>query len=63
MCDSLELLLLAILAPAIHCLWHLSSWEEAFITTVSVHNIALGIYIMMYFVHGLEDSYYSVKQR
>lgn len=34
MCDSLELLLLSILAPTIHCLWHLSSWEEAFITTV-----------------------------
>ena len=36
MCDSLELLLLAVLAPTIHCLWHLSSWEEAFITTVSI---------------------------
>ena len=36
MCDSLELLLLSVLAPTIHCLWHLSSWEEAFITTVSV---------------------------
>ena len=36
MCDALELLLLSILAPTIHCLWHLSSWEEAFITTVSV---------------------------
>ena len=43
MCDSLELLLLAIMAPAIHCLWHLSSWEEAFITTVSVDSIVLGI--------------------
>lgn len=55
MCDSLELLLLAIMAPAIHCLWHLSSLEEAFITTVSVHNIVLGIHIT-YFVHGLEGS-------
>ena len=36
MCDSLELLLLSVLAPTIHCIWHLSSWEEAFITTVSV---------------------------
>ncbi|CAH3025025.1 unnamed protein product [Porites evermanni] len=42
MCDSLELLLLSILAPTIHCLWHLSSWEEAFITTVVFLGMAVG---------------------
>lgn len=42
MCDSMELLLLAILAPTIHCLWHLSSWEEAFITTIVFVGMAVG---------------------
>lgn len=42
MCDSLELLLLSILAPTIHCLWHLSSWEEALITTIVFVGMAVG---------------------
>lgn len=42
MCDSLELLLLAILAPTIHCLWHLTSWETAFITTIVFVGMAVG---------------------
>ncbi|KAL9981716.1 hypothetical protein ACROYT_G010458 [Oculina patagonica] len=42
MCDSLELLLLSVLAPTIHCLWHLSSWEEAFITTIVFLGMAVG---------------------
>ncbi|KAK2574408.1 Synaptic vesicle 2-related protein [Acropora cervicornis] len=42
MCDSLELLLLSILAPTIHCLWHLSSWEEALITTIVFVGMAAG---------------------
>lgn len=42
MCDSLELLLLSVLAPTIHCLWHLSSWEEAFITTTVFVGMAVG---------------------
>ncbi|RMX51666.1 hypothetical protein pdam_00008134 [Pocillopora damicornis] len=42
MCDSLELLLLAVLSPTIHCLWHLSSWEEAFITTIVFVGMSVG---------------------
>lgn len=42
MCDSLELLLISILAPTIQCLWHLSSWEEAFISTIVFVGMAAG---------------------
>ncbi|XP_038059039.1 synaptic vesicle 2-related protein-like isoform X2 [Patiria miniata] len=34
MADAFEIMLLSILAPALLCRWHLSRWEEAFITTV-----------------------------
>ncbi|XP_022095765.1 synaptic vesicle 2-related protein-like isoform X2 [Acanthaster planci] len=34
MADAFEIMLLSILAPDLLCRWHLSRWEEAFITTV-----------------------------
>ena len=33
--DSLEVMLLSVLSPKVKCLWHLSSGEEAAITSVS----------------------------
>lgn len=36
--DSLEMMLLSILAPTIRCIWHLPSWKEALVTTVRFTN-------------------------
>ncbi|MPC95490.1 Synaptic vesicle 2-related protein [Portunus trituberculatus] len=33
MADSMEMMILAILGPALHCDWHLSEWRQAFLTT------------------------------
>lgn len=35
MADAMEMMILAILSPALHCEWRLDGWQEAFITTVS----------------------------
>ena len=32
------MMLLSILAPTIRCIWHLPSWKEALVTTVSIDN-------------------------
>ncbi|GFN92729.1 synaptic vesicle 2-related protein [Plakobranchus ocellatus] len=34
MADAMEMMILAILSPALHCEWRLEGWQEAFITTV-----------------------------
>ncbi|CAH1801775.1 unnamed protein product [Owenia fusiformis] len=34
MADSMEMMILSILSPALHCAWGLSSWQQALITTV-----------------------------
>ena len=34
MADSMEMMLLSILGPALLCEWSLKSWEKALITTV-----------------------------
>ncbi|XP_072163901.1 synaptic vesicle 2-related protein-like [Diadema setosum] len=34
MADAMEMMILSILSPILRCEWHLSSWEEALITTV-----------------------------
>ncbi|XP_059155982.1 synaptic vesicle 2-related protein-like [Physella acuta] len=34
MADAMEMMILAILSPALHCEWRLDGWQEAFITTV-----------------------------
>lgn len=41
MSDSLEMALLAILAPAIRCEWGLTHWHEAGLTTVNTQFITL----------------------
>ncbi|XP_046340133.2 synaptic vesicle 2-related protein-like [Haliotis rufescens] len=34
MADAMEMMILAILSPALHCEWQLQGWQEALITTV-----------------------------
>ncbi|KAK2185940.1 hypothetical protein NP493_218g02002, partial [Ridgeia piscesae] len=34
MADAMEMMILSILAPALHCDWALSSWQQAMLTTV-----------------------------
>ncbi|XP_055862961.1 synaptic vesicle 2-related protein-like isoform X2 [Biomphalaria glabrata] len=34
MADAMEMMILAILSPALHCEWRLEGWQEALITTV-----------------------------
>ncbi len=34
MADAMEMMILSILAPALHCDWLLNEWEKALITTV-----------------------------
>ena len=34
MADSMEMMILSILAPALHCSWNLSGWQQAILTTV-----------------------------
>lgn len=34
MADAMELTLLSIISPEVRCMWKLSSWQEAFITTI-----------------------------
>ena len=35
MADAMEMMILAILSPALHCEWQLEGWKQALITTVS----------------------------
>lgn len=35
MADAMEMMILSILGPQLHCEWRLPSWEVAFITSVS----------------------------
>lgn len=42
MTEALEVMLLSILAPSIRCIWHLSSWKEALITTVVFIGMMFG---------------------
>lgn len=46
--DSLEMALLAILAPAIRCYWNLTHWHEAFLTTVVFVGMFLATYLWGY---------------
>jgi len=35
MADAMEMMILSILSPALHCEWALEPWQQALITTVS----------------------------
>jgi len=36
MADSMEMTILSILSPALHCEWHISRYQQALTTTVSI---------------------------
>ena len=36
MSDSMEMMVLSILSPALSCDWGISQWEKAMMTTVSI---------------------------
>jgi hypothetical protein len=38
MADSMEMTILSILSPALHCDWHITRYQQALTTTVSVSN-------------------------
>jgi hypothetical protein len=38
MADSMEMTILSILSPALHCEWHITRYQQALTTTVSVLN-------------------------
>ncbi len=38
MADAMEMMILSILAPALHCDWLLNEWQKALITTVNHKN-------------------------
>ena len=42
MADAMEMMMLAVLAPAVQCLWSLSSYQEAMITTVVFVGMMIG---------------------
>ena len=51
--DSLEMSLIAILAPAVRCYWALSHWHEAILTTVNASNhFLLAEITLAYFLFG-----------
>lgn len=39
MADAMEMMILSILAPALHCDWLLNEWEKALITTVCFNEL------------------------
>ena len=40
--DAMEMMMLAVLAPAVQCLWSLSTYQEAMITTVVFVGMMIG---------------------
>jgi len=41
MADSMEMMILSILSPALHCDWKIDEYQQAFLTTVSfLHDSA-----------------------
>ncbi|XP_045607807.1 synaptic vesicle 2-related protein [Procambarus clarkii] len=53
MADSMEMMILAILGPALHCDWHLSEWKQAFLTTA----VFIGMMLSSAFWGNLSDKY------
>jgi hypothetical protein len=41
MADAMEMMILSILAPALHCDWLLNEWQKALITTVGFFSLYL----------------------
>ncbi|CAG0915694.1 unnamed protein product [Notodromas monacha] len=53
MADSMEMMILSILAPALHCEWGLSQWRQAFMTTM----VFMGMMISAPFWGNFSDKY------
>ncbi|KAF5303605.1 hypothetical protein FQA39_LY09852 [Lamprigera yunnana] len=53
MADSMEMTILSILSPALHCHWHLSRYQQALTTTV----VFLGMMLSSTFWGNLSDRY------
>ena len=48
MADAMEMMVLSIIAPYLKCKWNLTSFEEAFITTVSwFSSVVLHFYVIV----------------
>ena len=45
MADSMEMMILSILSPALHCDWKIDKYQEAFLTTVRITVIAISVII------------------
>ena len=46
MADAMEMMILSILAPALHCDWLLNEWQKALITTVIILIEILDIIVL-----------------
>lgn len=53
MADSMEMTILSILSPALHCDWHISRYQQALTTTV----VFLGMMLSSTFWGNLSDRY------
>lgn len=53
MADSMEMTILSILSPALHCHWHISRYQQALTTTI----VFLGMMISSTFWGNLSDKY------
>lgn len=53
MADAMELMILSIISPELKCMWRLSSWQEALITTV----VFVGMGFSSSFWGNLADKY------
>ncbi|XP_076043243.1 synaptic vesicle 2-related protein [Oratosquilla oratoria] len=53
MADSMEMMILSILSPALHCSWHLSEWKQASLTTA----VFLGMMLSSAFWGNVSDKY------
>lgn len=53
MADSMEMMILSIISPALHCSWGISSWQQALITTI----VFLGMMISATFWGFMSDRY------
>jgi len=50
MTDGMEIMVLSILGPAVHCSWMVPTWQEAFLTSVSKHRVARTCHLCSYFL-------------
>ncbi|XP_037077426.1 synaptic vesicle 2-related protein-like [Pollicipes pollicipes] len=53
MADSMEMMILSMLSPAVQCSWHISEWKQAFITTI----VFLGMMLSSPFWGKFSDKY------